>query len=302
MATVSFVGREPAARAILANTAAQRSSLLVGEAGMGKSALLAFIEPALQDLGRPVLVSRVQPFGTFLREAFEGLWAYGLTPKRTGDLAADLKAWGKRCPSNDQKAAELLEVVRANERIILVIDDAGGVTPTSRPWLEHLTEACAVIAAVSPEYLRKGGTKRFWKRFDEVRLEPLSRQEASELLDQLMQRYRVNADEPEVYRRRVLELAQGIPFELERLVKYHSADALVRTKDLLSHGQTFVERDERGVSLAPLLLVVGAMTIAARYIARAQGDLDLYVLAGIGIGVMIVFGPWLRSSLKPRSS
>jgi hypothetical protein len=296
-----FVGREAEARAILVNTEARRCSLIVGEAGLGKSALLAFLEPALHDLGKPVLASRVQPFGTFLREAFEGLWALGLTPKRSHDLAADLKAWGKRCPSNDQKAAELLDVIRQHDDIILVIDDASGVTPTSRPWLEHLTEACTVIAAVSPEYLRKGGTKRFWKRFEEVRLEPLSKREASELLERLMQRYRVNADEPEVYRRRVLELAQGVPFELERLVKYHSAEALVKTKDILSHGQAFVERDEKGVSLAPLLLVAGAMAIAGRYIARAQGDLDLYVLAGIGIGLMVVFGPWLRHTLRPRS-
>lgn len=91
MASVTFVGRDPAARTVLANTAAQRSSLLVGEAGMGKSALLAFIEPALQNLGKPILISRVQPFGTFLREAFEGLWSLGLTPKRSHDLATDLK-------------------------------------------------------------------------------------------------------------------------------------------------------------------------------------------------------------------
>ena len=297
----TFVGREPVARTLLVNSEARRSSLLVGEAGMGKSALLAFIEPALQDLGRAVFISRVQPFGTFLREAFEGLWSFGLTPKRSSDLAADLKAWGKRCPSNDQKAAELLEIVRSRDDVILVIDDASGVTPTSRPWLERLTEACTVIAAVSPEYLRKSGTKRFWKRFEEVKLEPLSKQEASELLDQLMQRYRVNVDEPEVYRRRVLALAQGVPFELERLVKYHSAETLVKAKDVLSHGQGFVERDEKGVSLAPLLLVVGAMAIAGRYIARAQGDLDLYVLAGIGIAVMVVFGPFIRRTLRPRS-
>ena len=150
--------------------------------------------------------------------------------------------------------------------------------------------------------LKRSGTKRFWKRFDEVQLERLGKKESMQLLEQLIDRYRVNADEPEVYRRRVLSLAQGSPFELTRLVKYHASETIVKTRDLGGYSQSFVERDEKGVALAPLLLVFAAVGIAMRYIARAQGDLDLYVIGGISIGVFIVIGPFLRSSLKPRSS
>ena len=134
-----------------------------------------------------------------------------------------------------------------------------------------------------------------------MRLEPLSGGESAELLEKLVARYRVTADEPEIYRRRVLELAQGNPFELERLVKHHSADALVKARELGHYGQGFVERDVKQVALAPVLLAAGALTIAARYVARAQGNLDLYVLSGMGIAVSMLLLPWVRMSLRPRS-
>ncbi len=305
MRTEDFVGREAEARALLTNTVAGHDSLLIGEAGMGKSALLDYLAPAFEDVGVPLFIGRVSPFGSFLRELFTGLWEAGLTETQTSDSREDWKAFGKAQPSNDEKVVALIARMGAlkkeGKQLILVIDDAAGVTPTVRPWLEKLTEVTTVIAAITPDALARKGSKRFWKRFDEVRLGPLSKGGAGELLSALVTRYRVTADEPEIYRRRVLDLAQGSPFELERLVKYHASQDLVRTKDLLSYGQNFVERDEKGVVLAPVVLLLGAFAIAARYIAHAQGDTDMVILAAVGVGLMVIFGPWLRSSLKPRS-
>lgn len=296
-----FVGREAQVRTIMSNINAQHSTLVIGEAGIGKTALLEVISPLLESEGNLVSVSTVRPFGTFLRETFIGLWDKGLIPEQSKDIQQDLKIWGKKQPSNDTKAAHLINLIKTLN-IILVIDDVEGVTPTSRPWLEKLVDNCTVIAATDPKALKRSGSKRFWKRFDELVLEQLSHKESEQLLETLINRYRVNADEPEIYTRRVLALAQGNPFELERLVKYHSSETLVKTKDLGGYSQSFVERDEKGIALAPLMLVFAALGIASRYIARAQGDLDLYVIGGISIGVFIVIGPFLRSTLKPRSN
>lgn len=52
---------------------------------------------------------------------------------------------------------------------------------------------------------------------------------------------------------------------LERLVKHHSAEALVRSRELGHLGQGFVERDVKQLALAPLLTVGGALAIAGRY-------------------------------------
>ena len=99
----------------------------------------------------------------------------------------------------------------------------------------------------------------------------------------------------------MLELAQGSPFELERLVKYHSSESLVRAKELSSLGQQFVESDVRGVALAPFLLIGAALLAAGRYVARAQGDMDMYVISGFVIVFLVVFGPFIRNSVRPKS-
>ena len=301
MRVEDFVGREAEARLILSNVTAGRSTLLIGEAGVGKTALLEYLEPVLKEEGQLIHCSRLSPFGAFLRECFTGLHDVGLVPEQTASLTDDLKRWGKQHGTNEEKARALLGIMGEHKGVIVVIDDASGITQSSRPWLEQLLETVTVLAATDPAALKKAGSKRFWKRFDEVNLTRLSKDESAELLGHLIERYTINADEPEVYKRRVLELAQGSPFELQRLVKYHSSEALVKTRDLGSYSQQFVERDVKQVAIAPLLLVFSAFVVAGRYIARAQDNQDMYVVSGILMAFMIVFSPWLRSALKPRS-
>ncbi|MCA9839294.1 MAG: AAA family ATPase [Trueperaceae bacterium] len=295
-----FVGREAEVRTIVGNVELGHSTLIIGEEGVGKTALLEVVHLIIEDK-TVIFTERITPFGSFLKEMFSSLWDKRLIPDCSEDLAQDFKAWGKLCSNNDAKARYLSELIAELEGIVLIIDDASGLTPTSRPHLEAFLDSCTVIAGVHPTALKKNGSKRFWKRFDELRLERLSKSDARALLELKIERYGIRADEPEIYLRKVLELAQGSPFELERLVKYHSSESLVKTKDLGGYSQSFVERDEKGVALAPLLLVFSAAGIALRYIARAQGDLDLYVIGGISIAFFIVAGPLLRKTLKPRS-
>ena len=296
-----FVGRDAEARSIAANVENKHSTLLIAEAGMGKTALLEYLTPLLQEMGRLVLTSRTGPgFGSWLREVFEGLWNHRLV-ETTNDLTEDWKAFGKKYRSNEEKAKQLVHICEQAANVIITIDDAAGVTPTSRPWLIKFVESCTVVAAIDPAALKKGGTKRFWKLFDEVRLEQLNKGESAKLLDKLVTRYRVNADDMEIYRRSVLDLAQGSPFELNRLVKHHSSTALVRSREIISGSHVFVERDTKQIALMPIVLIMSAFVIAWRYIARVQGDMDGYVLSAIGLGLMIVFAPFLRSALKPRS-
>lgn len=402
----TFVGREAEMRAVLDNVGLRRSTLIIGGAGVGKSAMLRQLAPAFETMGTYLPTTRVGPgFTGFLRELFEGLWereavsgavgavgavgsasdagAVGAAGEATGqadlisapgpksakagptqeslwsprtladarraagrdylDAAkqAALKDWNRRYPNNDLKARWLVDRLQGvggvrgtrgvgsaggaggvgttgaggvggaggagvvggagGSNAIIVIDDAQGVTPSNRPWLERLTEVATVVAAVDPAALYKAGSKRFWKRFDEVRLEALGAGDASRLLERLIERYGVTADEPEIYRRRVLEIAQGNPFELERLVKHLSAEKIVRSRELGHLGQGFVERDVKQLALAPLLTVGGALAIAGRYVARAQGDLDMYVLSGIGIAAFVVVRPLFRGAMRPRS-
>ena len=296
-----FVGRDAEARTILASVEHKHSSLIIAEAGMGKSALIEFISPILQSEGKLISTNRVGPFGSFIKEVFEGLWNHGLIAEQTDDMLIDQRNWGKKHKGNDEKARNLIEIIENVGDVILTVDDASSVTVTTRPWLIKFVESCTVIAAIDPSALKKAGTKRFWKLFDEVRLEPLSKLESAELLSKLIKRYRITTDDLEIYRRSVLDMAQGSPFEMHRLVKYHSSNALVKSREVISGTNVFVERDVRQLALAPIILIMGSFVVAGRYIARVQGDMDVYVLSAIGLGMLIVFSPFLRAALKPRS-
>jgi hypothetical protein len=92
-----------------------------------------------------------------------------------------------------------------------MIDDAGGLTPSVTPWLVKLERVSTLVVSVTPDALRKQGTKRFWKLLEEVRLDPLSARESGELLDKLMTEHRIVVDEPQIYRNRVLAVAAGVP-------------------------------------------------------------------------------------------
>ena len=296
-----FVGRETEVRTLVDNTDKGRHTMLLGEAGLGKSALLKVAEPLLSYKKRVIWTSRVSPLGGWLRDVFSELWEHKKIPRQTDSLSNDLKEWGKKAPTNADKAKYLIACLPKGD-FVIVIDDANSITSGIRPWLEQMAEHAAFIIAIDPKTLKKSGLKRFWKHFEELSIERLNKKDSEALFEKLQAKHNIQADEPEVYKRKVLNLAQGSPFELERLIKNHSQDnEIVQTKNLAGYSQSFVERDEKGVALAPLLLVFAAMGVALRYVARAQGDLDLYVLSGIGIAAFLLAGPFLRKSLRPRS-
>ena len=300
-----FTAREPEARAILTAVHRQRSVLLVGPAGVGKSALLEYLEPVFQNSALTIQLDRFAPFGAFLHDLFTHLWDAKLIEAQTSDIDADRKAWNKTRPNNDTKARTLIEALEKQAqtyaRPILIVDDAGGLTPSIIPWAIELEKATTMIVATTPEALQRGGTKRFWKLLEEVKISPLAQRESKALLDKLVSTWNVRSDDPQIYTQNVLARAAGNPGELVRLVKYHSSTDMVRAGDVLNLSQTFAERDERGIALAPILFACGAFFIAWRYIARARGDLDAYVLSGIAVGVFFVARLLFSKTFTPRS-
>jgi hypothetical protein len=223
---------------------------------------------------------------------------------RGRDFEADFKAWQRRCPGNEEKARSLVKALRRPEGVnpvTLVVDDATGVTPSTVPWLVALSEVATLVLAVHPETLRKAGTKRLWMRLDRVDLPPLSPRETRELAEALVARYGVVAEDLEAYLNRVVSLSGGIPGEVERLVRYVSAEDIVRNRDVgTGYAEGLARREERGVALAPLLLVLGGVAIATRVLGLARGEMDLYVMGGVGVAAFVVLAPWLRKVVVAR--
>ena len=305
---MDLVGRRAEGRAVLLAARAGRSVVLVAPPGYGKTALLEALLPALREWGPVVWTDRASPFGAFLKAA-----AAGLLEERVPIEGAEgptvreaLRAWSRAHPTNEEKARSLLEALRAwrersGTRVFLVVDDASGVTAAQVPWLSALAEEAVVLAGAYPETLRKPALRRLWARFERVDLPPLSPAESRELVEALVRRYGVVAEDPEVYKARVLALAAGVPGEIERLVRFVSAEDIVRNREVgTGYAEGLAHREERGVALAPILLVLGGAAIAARYLGLARGEMDLYVMGGIGVAAFVVLAPWLRKAVTVR--
>lgn len=303
---MDLVGRREEGRALLLAARARRSAVVVGPPGYGKTALLEAVFPALREWGPAVWADRLSPFGPFLKQVFAGLRDEGIPVpgvEFTRDAAADLKAWSRAYPTNEEKARSLHRALldwreRRGTQVALVVDDASGVGPSTGPWLAAFAETATVLAGAYPETLRKAGARRFWSRFERVDLPPLSPAESRELVERLVRRYGVAAEDPEVYKARVLALSGGVPGEIERLVRFVSAEDLVKNRDVgTGYAEGLAHREERGVALAPLLLVFGGLAIATRYLGLARGEMDLYVMGGVGVAAFVVFSPWLRRAV-----
>lgn len=306
---MAFVGRQQEGRALLLSVRAGRGVVLAAPPGYGKSALLEEVRPALEAWSAVVWCDKLAPFGAFLKDLFRGLWDARIAVEGvplSRDLEADLKVWGKRYPTGDEKAKSLVQALRRHaeggvNRVTVVVDDAGGVQGSMVPWLLALAEAATLVLALFPETLKKANTKRLWARFERVSLPPLSPRETRELAEDLVQAYGVVAEDKEAYLARVVALSGGVPGEVARLVRYVSAEDIVRNRDVgTGYAEGLAGREERGVALAPLLMVLGGVAIAARVLGLARGEMDLYVMGGIGVAAFVVLSPWLRKAVVAR--
>jgi hypothetical protein len=301
-----FIGRKEEGRALLLGVQKGRSTLLVAPPGYGKSRLLEEVRPALAAWALLLWADKVGPFNAFLRDLFRELWDAkvpipGVTYSRK--LEDDLKAWGRSYTNSEEKARSIVAALRQYQagginRPILVIEDVSSVTPSMVPWLVAFSEVATLVCGGYPETVRKAGTRKLWMRLDRIDLPPLGPRESQELADALIQTYGIVAEDLEVYRARICALAGGIPGELVRLVRYVEAEAIVKNQDVgTGYAQNRAQREERGIALAPILLVLGGVGLVVRTLGLARGEMDLYVAGAVMVGLFVITGPWLRKAL-----
>lgn len=191
-----LVGRQPEARAILHALEQNRSVLLTGTSGVGKTALLTTLDPLIRDMGIVVWIDHIAPWGAALSELFTQLHdARALgdqldTPQRYTSIEDDRKAWNKRHANAELKAKAFLRAFEqwqaTRTRITIIVDDVSGLSPTITPWLVAWTTHANLIACTTPDVLIKPGTKRFRKTLENIYLQPLNQTQSRELITQLI--------------------------------------------------------------------------------------------------------------------
>ncbi len=171
---------------------------------------------------------------------------------------------------------ELIGVVTESMRdrdYVLILDHLEAVTPTMLPQVNALMDVALVIGAADE---LKDSLRRLWWAFERIEVPPLSREQARELLWQVADRNKI--ENPQLFETRVLQQAGGNPLAIITMaIKARTAELSAQEIRRLQHGA-----GTRYVPLTPVLLLVGALIVAARFVALGLDDRDMYILAGFG--------------------
>jgi len=304
------VGRQDILDLLWENITKGRHSLLVGPLGIGKSHLLRHLaaspvtadgEPqttkltllATADRGPPTAAS---PDDGGRPSAVRGRFLYleHISPLKPAliELARRLHADGnlevegiearymewedvrkKLASLRVHQLANLVTAAMKDQGYVLLLDHLERVTPTMLPHLESLMHVALVIGATDE---LKAATQRLWWAFERIEVPPLAQEEARQLLWQVADRSKI--EHPQLFETRVLQQAKGNPLAIVTMAgKARTAALSVGEIRGLQHGA-----GTRYVSLTPLLLLLGALIVAARFVALGLNDRDLYILAGLG--------------------
>jgi hypothetical protein len=170
---------------------------------------------------------------------------------------------------------ELTTVVVASLRTrptVLLLDALEAATPAMAPVLEACLEAATVLGATRD---CRPGLQKLWWAFERLDLPPLARDEAKALLWSIVDRARI--PDPALFEATVLEQAAGNPHAIVEMARQVPSEGPVDVQTIraLQHRAGL-----RYLDLTPVLLLVAAGLVAARFVALGLDNRDLYILAG----------------------
>jgi hypothetical protein len=265
------IGRESERARLLANVARGRHTLLVSPIGAGKTHLLRAVAAEVPEA---IYVPHVQPLRLCLLGLAQQLHARGQLVLADGTAAPE--TWHE-CARilNRATVRELTAVVVASlhtRPTVLILDALEAATPAMAPILEACLEAATVIGATRD---CRPGLQKLWWAFERLDLPPLARDEAKTLLWTVVDRARIS--DPALFEATVLEQAAGNPHAIVEMARQVPAEGPVALEAIraLQHGAGL-----RYLDLTPVLLLVAAGLVAARFVALGLDNRDLYILAG----------------------
>jgi hypothetical protein len=265
------IGRESERARLLANVARGRHTLLVGPIGAGKTHLLRAVAAEVPEA---LYVPHVQPLRLCLLGLAERLHARGQLVLADGATAPETWPEAARL-LNRATVRELTAVVVASLRArptVLILDSLEAATPAMAPILEACLDPAVVLGATRD---CRPGLQKLWWAFERLDLPPLARDEARALLWTAVDRARIS--DPALFEATVLEQAAGNPHAIVEMARQVPAEGPVALEAIraLQHGAGL-----RYLDLTPVLLLVAAGLVAARFVALGLDNRDLYILAG----------------------
>ncbi len=278
---LAFIGRSHLLAKCRAAVESGQDLWLLGEHGVGKSALAKRIHPDAFYI--PGVTPTKDLLTCLLIELYKRGWWNGPPSKNSEDdrelSEADIERGTRRL---DVKTAIACTLSALKGRdAILVLDDFDAASPTVVRLCRQLGAHCTLVVCSVES---KPAQRPFLFSFACVEVPRLSRREAAELVARLLGEHALPSREIARLQTHLIEEAQGLPSVLHELVK-----RAVRKGDLSLQGvRKEAMHGHKTVDLTPVLLVVGCLLAGARVAVRGMNDADLTVFAGFGVVAFMI--------------
>jgi len=292
--SLRLIGRQQELERLRANLAKGQHTILTGAIGTGKSHLLKCVAG---DLKNVIYVERIQPIKSALLSIAEILHKDGRL-KIEGVVAEYLEWQDLKAKVSQLYPAELLNCVIDGIRgqgYILILDHLDEIAPSMAFTVSLLMDEALVLGAAR-DLKDSDRLMRIWWAFDVIELKNLSREESLELLWSFADKDRV--EDKVMFENKVLNHSAGNPLAIIEMAKktlHLEFDSPEKIRDL--HHDAGLKYFD----LTPALLIVGALIVAARFVALGLNDVDTYILAGSAGAFFIILRYYIyRSTRKTK--
>ena len=289
-----LIGRQEELEKIEANVAIRQHTLLTGPIGIGKSHLLRHLAGNLKNI---IYVEHIQPIKQVLLFIAEVLHKNGRL-KIEGIIAEYLEWQDLKSKAAGLSPSDLLSCVLEGldgQNYILALDHLEGLLASSAFIVSSLMEKALVLGAAN-DLKDNDGLLRIWWAFDIIELKGLPREESLELLWLFADKERV--EDKVMFENKILNHSAGNPLAIIEMAKK------TEIVEFDSPGKIRSLHHDAGLKyfdLTPVLLVIGALIIAARFVALGLNDVDTYILAGSAGAFFIILRYYIyRSSRKTK--
>ena len=291
---LNFVGRRRMLEKCRHAVDAGQSVWLVGEHGVGKTALARRIVSGALYL--PHSTPAKELLTSLLMECYGRGWYDPPKGKEAeGEDAAEAVV-EKRIRRLDQKTAAG-EAIKAlsGQSAVLILDEFDQAPLSVVRVCRQIAPHATIIACGVSE---RAAQRPFLFGFERVEVKRLSRVESEELVKRLLDELNLDARERPALLRHIVEEAQGLPLVVHELVERSARKgdlSLKGVKREAVHGHTTVD-------MTPGMVIFACIILALRYAVRGLGDADLTVMAGLAAAVFMGLRFYAYRLAKPNRS
>lgn len=309
-----FLGREGEIRQVVSNLRLGRHTLVMGERGIGKTAVIVravlTIErggvrsdaseesdlfpglelPPVRRDGATVTVTRAVPLGDCLREIAQQLWLRKVL--RVPQPLADTEDWdavrrwftGRGSAGQQAVLCESLTAAPGAYRVIFRTLDR--ISPGHQPFLESLL----LVAVVCAEVVRPRESyhfKRIWSSFCRVEVKALPEDLCHQMISLLIDRHGIQVADRELYIREVLKSANGNPFQVRNLLWHGSRQRHLDHREIRS-----LRRSEEGeyFNMGPIYIFGASVFTLFKIFSLGMDNREFYIyFSALGFLVYLTF-------------